>query len=494
MFDPSAVLLTDFYKQCHAEQYDPTVTKVVSYYVPRKTRIPEFDKVVVFGIQSFIKEYLIEYMNENFFVKPLEEVLKEYEFTILQTMGANRIHTEKIIKLHTLGYLPIEIYALPEGYKVGMNIPCLEISNTHPEFAWCTNFIETIMLAELWYPMCVATAVTKYREIVDEYYSRTSDISGRSAISEFGFRSLVGLHGAIKASCGFLLSFNKTATIPGIMYASKYYNTPMSIVGGGMASTEHSVMCSSAAIDGSEVPLIKRLLTEVYPTGSFSMVSDSYDYWNIVDNVLPLLKDDILNRDGTLYVRGDSGDPVEIVTETVFRLWETFEGTINSKGYKVLDSHIRAIYGDGITQNRARQIYKILEEAGFSAENVALGAGGFSMLSYMNEEGVVNMFSRDTFNVAIKCSYVEQTVDGVVKPIMVYKDPKTDSGMKKSHKGCCAVFYNHMTGDFDCDDGLTLEEAHNEPFNLMRPIFKDGNMVEETSLTEIRKTLWNGKF
>ena len=103
-----------------------------------------------------------------------------------------------------------------------------------------------------------------------------------SAISEFGFRSLVGLHGAIKASCGFLLSFNKTATIPGIMYASKYYHTPMSVVGGGMASTEHSVMCSSAAIDGDEKVMIRRLLTEVYPNGSFSMVSDSYDYWNVV--------------------------------------------------------------------------------------------------------------------------------------------------------------------------------------------------------------------
>ncbi len=114
-------------------------------------------------------------------------------------------------------------------------------------------------------------------------------------------------------------------------------------------------------------------------------------------------------------------------------------------------------------------------------ENVALGAGGFSMLSYMDESGRVDMFSRDTFNVAIK-------------PIMVYKDPKTDSGMKKSHKGCCAVFYNHVTNEFDCDEGMTLKEAHEEPFNLLRPIFVDGKMIEETSLTEIRKILWNGRF
>lgn len=227
MFAPISVLLTDFYKQCHAEQYDPSVTKVVSYYVPRKTRISEFDKVVVFGIQAFIKEYLIEYMNENFFNRSKEEVLLEYESVIAATMGTDRVNSEKIEKLYDLGYLPIEICALPEGYKIGMNVPCIEISNTHPDFAWCTNFIETIMLSELWYPMCVATAVTKYRDIVNKYYDKTSCISGRSAISEFGFRSLIGLHGAIKASSAFLLSFNKTATIPGIMYVSKYYNTPV---------------------------------------------------------------------------------------------------------------------------------------------------------------------------------------------------------------------------------------------------------------------------
>lgn len=494
MFTPLAVLLSDFYKQDHARQYDPTITKVVSYYVPRKTRIPEFDKVVVFGIQSFVKEYLIEYFNENFFNKPIEDIVAEYTSVITATMGESRVHVEKIIKLHKLGYLPVEIRAIPEGYRVGMNVPLLEISNTDPDFAWCTNFIETLMLSELWYPMCVATGVTKYREIVNEAYSCTSDVSGRSAISEFGFRSLVGLHGAVKASSAFLLSFNKTATIPGIQYTSKYYNTPIHEVGGGMASTEHSVMCSSTAIDGEECKMIKRLLTEVYPTGTFSMVSDSYDYWNVVDNIIPSLKDEILGRNGTLYVRGDSGNPVEIVTQTVFHLWETFGGTVNSKGYKVLDSHIRAIYGDGITQVRAKQIYQILKDNGFSAENVALGAGGFSMLSYMNEDGHVEMYSRDSFNCAVKATYVEQTVDGATTPIMVYKDPKTDSGMKKSHKGCCAVFYNYKTRDYDCEDQLTLDQAHSDPFNLLIPVFKDSKMLREVTLTEVRDTLWNGKF
>ena len=490
MFTPIAVLLSDYYKQTHAEQYNPNVTKVVSYYVPRKTRIPVFDKVVVFGIQGFIKEYLIEYFNENFFDKNINEILSEYRSVLTETLGENRVFDQKIRNLHELGYLPIEIRALNEGVKVKMQIPILEISNTHPNFAWCTNFIETLLLSELWYPMCVATAVTTYRNIVNYYYNKTSEISGRSAISEFGFRSLVGLHGAIKASSAFLLSFNKTATVPGIMYMSKYYNTPLKEVGGGMASTEHSVMCSSAALDGDEVTSIHRLLTQVYPSGNFSMVCDSYDYWNIVDSVLPGLKKEILSRDGCLYVRGDSGDPVRIVTDTVFSLWNSFGGSINSKGYRVLDPHIRAIYGDGITQNRAEQIYKILEENGFSAENVALGAGGFSMLSYMDEMEHIEMFSRDTFNVAVKCSYVEYEN----KPIMVYKDPKTDTGMKKSHKGCCSVYWDNVANGFECQDGLTYNESKEDEFNLLEPVFRDGKLLKETTLIDIRNTLWEGKF
>jgi nicotinamide phosphoribosyltransferase len=254
-----------------------------------------------------------------------------------------------------------------------------------------------------------------------------------------------------------------------------------------MASTEHSVMCSSALIDKDETPSIKRLLTEVYPTGNFSMVCDSFDYWNVVTKILPSLKEEILKRDGTLFVRGDSGDPVMIIVRTVELLWEIFGGTTNSKGYKVLDSHVRAIYGDSITQERAKDIYQRLERQGFSAENVALGAGGFSMLSYQDAGGQMHMFTRDTFNVAIKCSYVEHKGN----PIMVYKDPKTDTGMKKSHKGCCIVLLDGP--QYKCMDGLTFKDTEIS-VNQFDTVFKDGKLVNSTSLVEVRQQLWGENF
>lgn len=481
------VLLSDFYKQDHARQYDPNITKIVSYYVPRKSRIKEFDNVVFFGLQAFIKEYLIEYFNENFFNKDINAIILEYEYVINQTMPG-RCFPKKIKALHKLGYLPIEIKALSEGSEVPIGIPLIEISNTHPNFAWCTNFIETLMLSELWYTMLVATSSKKYREIVNSFSAYTDNENfAKTAISEFGFRSLPGLNAAIKASSAFLLSFQKSSNIPGIQYTGDMYNTGYDDVGSGMASTEHSCMCSSKFIDGDEITMIRRLLTEVYPTGNFSMVCDSFDYWNVVDNIIPEVKNEILERSGTLFVRGDSGDPVEIVTKTVFKLWKTFGGTINSKGYKVLDPHIRVIYGDGITQARAYKIYDILVANSFSPENVALGAGGFSMLSFESNDNGIQMFTRDTLGVAIKCTYVEHNNT----PVMVYKDPKTDSGEKKSHKGCCAVF--KRDNKYICIDNLIFDDTKIS-INELKSVFKDGKLLKEYTLTEVRNNLWGGKF
>ncbi len=92
--------------------------------------------------------------------------------------------------------------------------------------------------------------------------------------------------------------------------------------------------------------------------------------WNLVDNILPQIHDDIMNHDGCMLIRGDSGDPVEVVTKTVFKLWEQFGGTVNKKGYKVLDPHIKAIYGDSITVQRCEKIFQILKENGFACNNV----------------------------------------------------------------------------------------------------------------------------
>lgn len=523
MFETNALLLKDFYKAIHCDLIPKNMTKSVSYFTPRSSRVKLWDNGVVnFGIQAFCKTYLIDYFNKNFFNRPKEEVVDEYCHYMENTLGKDVCDYSKIEKLHDLGYLPIEVVSLPEGMIVPIHVPAFGITNTHPDFAWLGQALESLISAEMWYPMVCATVGHSYREIVDYWYYKTCDdnVLHRRALGNFDFRGDQGLDAALKAGSAWCLSFVNSATVPVVPYLEKNYNCDCSKeeVAFGAVSTEHFVMCSNSAKDVADNPnyeyadidpyreriFLKKLLTEYYPNTSFSCVCDSYDYWNVVKNILPTLKDEILNHNGCFLVRGDSGDCVKVVTETVFKLWDIFGGTVNSKGYKVLNPHVKALYGDSITLRRAEQIYDILEKNGFAASNVSLGVGSFSMHCIEEEievDGkhmtILSPYTRDTFSMAIKAVYAEFTnEDGSVSKIPVFKDPKTDrteggGNFKKSQKGCCRVFWrDKWSKSLTYEDNLTWEESMQD--TLMRTIFKDGKMVLEESLSDLRNRLnWN---
>ena len=485
------MLLIDFYKAVHAEMLPQNITKSVSYFTPRMSRVKRWDKVVMFGLQGFIKEYLIDYFNDNFFNVPLETVMGEYTRIMDNTLGKNAYNPNKIENLHNLGYLPIEIVALSEGTLVPMHVPMFGITNTHKDFAWLPQSLESLISAEMWHPMLAANVGYTYRQIVNKYYDETCDdnIPRAKALGAFDFRGEECLQSATKAGAGWLLSFLNTATVPAIPYLENYYNCDCTKepVGFGSPSTEHSVMCSNFAVDGDEITLLRRLLTEIYPNTSFSAVLDSYDYWNVIDNILPQLKPEILAHNGCMLMRGDSGDCIEVVTKTVFKLWDIFGGTVNSKGYKVLDPHVKAIYGDSITVQRCEIIYEILKENGFACSNVALGVGSFSF-QCIEEDGVLKPFTRDTFSSCIKATYCE--IDD--KPTPIFKDPK-DGGFKKSQKGCCVVTKDYK-GNLSFYDQQTWEEARLNPNNLLETVFCDGHIVKEQTVAEVRSLLHGGKF
>ncbi|MDE7105104.1 MAG: nicotinate phosphoribosyltransferase, partial [Ruminococcus sp.] len=334
------------------------------------------------------------------------------------------------------------------------------------------------------------------------------DVPRAKALGDFSFRGQESLSSAVKSSSAFCLSFLNTATVPAIPYLEKNYNCDCTKepVAYGAVSTEHSVMCSNFAFDGNEITMFRRLLTELYPDTSFSVVSDSYDYWNVVNNILPQIKDEILNHNGTMLIRGDSGDPVEVVTETVYRLWDIFGGTINSKGYKVLNPHIKAIYGDSITPQRAEKIYSILTENGFACNNVSLGVGSFSMQCFETGD-ILAPYTRDTFHIAVKATYCE---DKSGNQIPIFKAPKNyekvngefkviengqDDGInKKSHKGMCCV-YRDESNKIVCEDGYTSKTIKDtESKNMFIPVFRDGRMIKEYTLADIRNRLYGGKF
>jgi nicotinamide phosphoribosyltransferase len=437
--------------------------------------------VVFFGLQFFIKKYILEDFQNNFFNQPKDQIVARYARRINNYLGPNEVGTEHIAALHDLGYLPMVIKALPEGVSVPIRVPMFTMYNTLPEFFWLTNYFETLLSATVWMPCTSATLAKKYRTILDHYAQKTSSIpefvdwQGH----DFSMRGMAGLEAGTMSSAGHLLSFTGTDTIPTVDFLEEYYNanSDEELVGGSVAATEHSVMCMGT--NSGELETFKRLVTEVYPHGIVSIVSDTWDLWKVLTEYLPALKEEILARDGKVVIRPDSGDPVDIIcgnpngkTEierkgVVESLWETFGGTTNDKGYKELDSHIGAIYGDSITLARAEQICSRLEQKGFASTNVVLGIGSFTY----------QYNTRDTFGFAMKATYGE--VDGVGREI--FKDPITDDGTKKSAKGLIKVTLEN--GEYVLHDQVSWEEEKQGEF---REVFRDGQLLVDWTLAEIR--------
>lgn len=500
-----ATLLCDFYKISHKALYDKGTEKIYSTWTARNSRLEGVDKVVIFGYQSFIKKYLIEYFNENFFNRGLESIIKEYTRVLKYCLNEDAPDTSHIAELHELGYLPLKICALPEGTLVPVRVPSLTVENTDSRFFWLTNFIETLFSCEVWQTTTSATLAYQYKLILDEWADKTCDNNFHVDYQahDFSMRGMSSLESAMLSGAGHLLSFKGTDTIPSIMFLEKYYNADIEydqeIIGISVPATEHSIMCCNSAFtkDSDELReynAFKRIITEVHPKGIVSIVSDTWNLWDVLTKTIPALKGEILNRDGKVVIRPDSGNPVDIICGTgniidnlsspyryeikkgvIELLWDIFGGTINSKGYKVLDPHIGAIYGDAITLERAEEICSRLEQKGFASSNIVFGVGSYTY----------QYNTRDTFGHALKSTYAIK--DG--KEVFLYKDPITDDGIKKSQKGKVAVVEDN--GELRLVDELNQNDYDNLHANLLETIYEDGKLIKEVSLGNVRSQLYS---
>lgn len=478
------LLLTDGYKVDHRRQYPEGTSLVYSNWTPRRSRLENVEEVVFFGLQYFIKKYILEDFDNYFFKQPKDKVITEFNRRINNYLGENQVGTAHIEALHDLGYIPMVFKALPEGSAVPLRVPMLTMYNTKPEFFWLTNYFETLLSAVIWMPCTSATIAKTYRKVLDKFAMETAsnpafvDWQGH----DFSMRGMAGIEAALISGSGHLLSFTGTDTIPAIDFLEKYYNanSDAELIGGSVAATEHSVMCMGTIED--ELGTFKRLICEVYPKGIVSIVSDTWDLWKVLTEYLPKLKQEIENREGKVVIRPDSGDPIDIICGNpagknenekkgvIELLWDLFGGTVNDKGYKELIPQIGAIYGDSITIERATKICERLKAKGFASTNIVLGIGSYTY----------QYNTRDTFGFAMKATYGE--VNGIGREI--FKDPITDDGTKKSAKGLIKIVLEDR--QYQVIDQVNWSE---EKTGELKEVFRDGKLLIDLSLSEIRANI-----
>ncbi len=523
----AASMQKDVYKEFHSRAYHPDVSEVYANFTSRSGKLSNIennDKVAFVGLQYFIKSYLLEEWSEFFKADKATAVANHKR--IMSSMLGYTVDVKYLEDLHDLGYLPLKIKALPEGMLVPYLVPPMTIVNTKAGFQWLTNMIETVLSCENWPIQTSTTTSVAYLKVFKEFAQKTGmpmefvPFQGH----DFSFRGMFGKHAAAMSGFGHLASgLVGTDTIPAVLFAEKYYgaNVDKELVGSSVDATEHSVTCSW--IMEGEIEFFKYLMKEQSPKGILSVVSDTWDFWTLVTDYLPQLKSEIMARDGTLVIRPDSGDPVKVLTgykvspvsdykelfetqkeaekEAILNgfeayrfngqyyglednntielmecevkgliecLWDIFGGTTTSKGYKLLDDHIGAIYGDAITLIRQRQILQRLMDKGF-ASKVVLGIGSYSY----------QYVTRDTHGSAVKATSVVKAGERLA----IFKDPKTDS-KKKSAKGLLKI--DRVNNELTLFDDVTEQE---EAKGLLEVVFEDGKIVKETTLSEIRNLI-----
>jgi nicotinamide phosphoribosyltransferase len=463
---------------------------VQSNYTNRKSRVEGINHVVQFGLQAWLKDLQEDY--ERFFASDKAAVVKEYKDNV-STFVNPGFSLEMIEDLHDLGYLPLRFSAVAEGTLVPIKVPSVIIESTHDDFAWLVNYVESDLSAGIWHPSSVATIAWSLRRVFEKAARETGGAieAVDFQLHDFSYRGQVNRQAAMSSGAAHLLSFYGSDAVPAVPWVNYYYpGEENGLIAASVPATEHSVMCAGGKED--EIETFRRLL-KTFPTGILSIVADTWDLFKVLTEYLPLLKDEIMARDGKLVIRPDSGDPADIICGTesmrlprlaadatnaakeakgaIEILADLFGTTTNEAGFEELDPHIGLIYGDGMFKARIEDINARLKAKGFASTNWVAGIGSYSY----------QMITRDTFGSAVKATYVEVSGEGRD----IFKDPATDDGTKKSAKGRLAV--NYMANG----TLYLIEQANEEQIarSVIQPVWENGKFLKEYSFAQVRANL-----
>jgi nicotinamide phosphoribosyltransferase len=449
------ILNTDSYKMSHYLQYPEGAEFVSSYIESRGGVYPE---VTFFSLQMFLKQYL---------TKPISQADIDEAAIICQAHGVpfNREGWQYILDQHQ-GFLPLEIEAVAEGTQVPVGNVLVQVINTDPKCAWVTSYIETALLRAIWYPTTVATVSKNCQKIIARYLAETADdLSGLPfKLHDFGARGASSDESVAIGGLAHLVNFMGTDSLSAIIAARRFYAVDMPAF--SIPAAEHSTITSWGR-NGEAAAYANMLKQFAGPNKLVAVVSDSYDIWNAIDNIWGReLKEQVEKSGGTLVIRPDSGEPVEVVPLALEKLMDKFGYSINSKGYKVLPPCVRLIQGDGVCANSIEAILAEMKKRKLSADNVAFGMGG-ELLQKVN---------RDTQKFAMKASAI--CIKGEWRD--VNKDPITDQG-KRSKKGRLALIKEN--GTFK----TVLKKQIAADNNQLQTVFKNGKLLVDLTFDQVRK-------
>jgi len=453
------LLHTDSYKQSHFAQYPPGTEFISAYAEARGSH--EDGMVQFFGLQAFLTSYLSRPITAY-------DIDEAEAYCAGHGVPFNREGWEYILVAHK-GFLPLRIQALREGAVVPRGTPLVQVVNTDPKVPWLTSFIETALLRGIWYPSSVATLSLLAKLIWYGAFKRSSDAPEMLPfrLHDFGARGASSAESAALGGMAHLVNFRGTDTMEGLFAAREFYGAEIGKAGFSIPASEHSTMTSWGQHRERDAyaNMIQR-----FGDGTFSIVADSYDlHAAVADIFCGSLKGEIEAMDGTLVIRPDSGDPVETPLAVIQKLWEVFGGSINSKGYKVLNPKVRVIQGDGMGLASMQQLVLELLDAGFAADNLVVGMGG----------GLLQDHRRDDLRFALKTNAIGLAGEVIWRDVQ--KRPATDPG-KISKAGRQAVVRG-PDGDL-----LVKRESDLDPaeINLLQDVFVDGELVRYQTFEDVR--------
>jgi nicotinamide phosphoribosyltransferase len=459
------ILNTDSYKLTHAAMYPEGTTGVYSYLEARTGARDPY--TVFFGLQAILEKYL-------------NRPVRSDDVQVAQTLtdkhiGPGIFNAEgwlRVVNEHG-GYLPLHIKAVPEGTVVPVGNVLMTVENTDSQLPWLTNALESLLL-HVWYPITVATSSRQVKEMLARKLKEAGhsqeeiDAALPFMLHDFGYRGVSSNESAEMGGMAHLVNFMGTDTLPALIAAQRFYDAEMA--GFSVPATEHSIMTSLGAL--GERRLVSDLLDK-YPSGILSLVGDSYDIFNFSSEMGTVHYEAILGRDGKTVLRPDSGDPISQVPALLENLWEAFDGSRTNQSYRVLDSHVGCLWGDGLDgPEEIERIVDAVMSAGFSPINMVFGMGG----------GLLQKVNRDTERFAFKCS--AQKRNGVWLPIQ--KDPLDQT--KKSKAGRLEL------RKVDPIDGVQYETVEEGAFvhdhvietNVLETVFKNGEITRHQTFDDIR--------